>query len=94
MSPETREALLETLAQARLENRRLRISQLRRMIHVANDGGRDGFFERCLRFACNVRREDAGRDQSIVPRIVRLYAVRRKFVAACLAEIERLRALS
>ena len=78
--PEAYSALVETLYQARLENRRLRISQLRRMAEAC-----------ALLFS---RAVETAEHASMFPpaeRIIAINARIRRFRAACLAEIERLR---
>ena len=81
--PETYAAVVEALYQARLENRRLRISQLRRMAQLCGD-----LETRSLLYAANCQgmnwRRYHDRKRPIIDRVDR-------FRAACLAEIERLR---
>ncbi|HOM58036.1 MAG TPA: hypothetical protein PLG27_09825 [Candidatus Latescibacteria bacterium] len=79
-APETYAALVETLYQARLENRRIRIAHLRRMIEASIHAE-----ERILRHArFRLGFGFASRQKSVISQIDR-------FREACRAEIARLR---
>lgn len=79
---ESYQALIETLYQARLESRRLRISQLRRMASISA-----GMSDDLFGYASH---ENAPRG-SFLWRMARRKARYVRFAAACLTEIERLR---